>query len=401
MSGHRPDIMHARSVAVGGLTAAGRRRVLPTMIAVALTGTLIADIAVLHSGLPADRPASAGNGMRLVAEVSQANPVPVAPLHKRVTPHMLVAAPTTLPAEAIEKVRRTRGVTAIEVVDAAQAKVNGKNAGLLAVNPSTFRAYTPKPTAESDPLWRNIAAGDVAVSFVMGNDGGLPLGRPVPVGGQRSQAPVRLGAYATMGISEVDAIVSRETGRRLSMPSGNALLVSAPKADLVKLRKALGKALPKGTKRAILNPDVRLPGGPARGRVMNLSQIRFAIKAAQTKLGVPYVWGGESDAEGGYDCSGLVQWAFAQAGVRMPRVAADQARTGWIIPFDKARPGDLLIWAHDPTAPGYISHIAIYLGAGKMIVAPRTGDVVKIAPVTFRNFKGAVRVNPQIAARLA
>lgn len=373
---------------------------LPTVIAVTLATTLVADIVVL-AGMSGARPGTRSDALKLVADIARATPAPVAPLRKRTTPHMLVASPATLPADVVAKVRRLRGVTALEVVDAAQAKVNGKSAGLLAVNPSTFRAFTPKPTAESDALWHNIAAGDVAVSFVMGNDGGLPLGRPVPVGGQHNQPPVRVGAYATMGISEVDAVVSRETGRTLSMPSGNAMLISAPKADLVKLRKRLGKVLPKGTKRAILNPDVRLPTGPATGRVMNLSQIRVAIRAAQTKLGVPYVWGGESDVEGGYDCSGLVQWAFGQAGVRMPRVAADQARTGWVIPFDKARPGDLLIWAHDPTAPGYISHIAIYLGAGKMIVAPRTGDVIKIAPVTFRNFKGVVRVNPQIAGRLA
>jgi cell wall-associated NlpC family hydrolase len=137
------------------------------------------------------------------------------------------------------------------------------------------------------------------------------------------------------------------------------------------------------------------------GQFMTAPQISGAIKAGYTKLGMPYVWGGESDAEGGYDCSGLVQWAFRQVGITMPRVAADQARTGPIVPYDKARPGDLLIWANDPTAPGYISHIAIYLGDNKMLVAPHTGDVVKIQKVYLRNLKGAVRVNPQRAAHVA
>lgn len=373
-------------------------RVLPATIAVAIATTLSVDVAVLVAGPPGERDGI--DGLRLVADVTGANPYPVAPLQKRITPHMLVAAPTTLPADLVGKVRRIRGVEAVEVVDAARAKINGKRAGLLAVSPSTFRAYTPKPTAESDALWQNLAAGDAAVSFVMGNDGGLPLGGQVPIGGDHAQWPVRVGAYATMGISEVDAVVSRETGQRLGLPRANAMLVSAPKADLVKLRAALGKVLPKGSKRAILNQQVRL-GSAANGKVMTAQQINVAIRAALTKRGVPYVWGGESDAEGGYDCSGLVQWAFAQAGLRMPRVAADQARTGWRIPFNQARPGDLLIWANDPTAPGYISHIAIYLGGGRMVVAPRTGDVVKVAPVYFRNFQGAVRVNPRVASRLA
>lgn len=377
-------------------------RVLPAVIAVALVTTLAADIAVVVAGAPPERPeASDDDSLRLVADVSGAVR-PVAPLQKRMTPHMLVAAPTTLSPEVVRKVQTVRGVAAVEVVDAARAKVNGKRAGVLAVEPSTFRNYAPKRTAEADRLWQNIAAGDVAVSFVMGNDGGLPLGRTISMGGERTQYPVRVGAYATMGISEVDAVVSRETGRRLGLPSGNALVIHAPKADMARLRRTLGRILPKGTKRSVLNPDVAPGGGQGgNGIVMTSRQIRVAIQAAQTKLGVPYVWGGESDAEGGYDCSGLVQFAFAQAGIRMPRVAADQARTGWRIPFSKARPGDLLIWANDPTAPGYISHIAIYIGGGRMIVAPRTGDVVKIAPVTFRNFQGAVRVNPRLAARLA
>jgi cell wall-associated NlpC family hydrolase len=130
-------------------------------------------------------------------------------------------------------------------------------------------------------------------------------------------------------------------------------------------------------------------------------QIRTAIKAAESKLGMPYVWGGESDAEGGYDCSGILQYAFGKAGVRLPRVADDQAKAGWRIPFGKARPGDLLTWAHDPTAPGYISHIALYLGDGKMLAAPRRGTVVRVQPVYFRNFQGAIRINPRLAARLA
>lgn len=381
-------------------------RVLPAAIAVTLVTTLAADIAVLVAGPPGDRGGPPGEGaLRLVADVAGTAHAPVAPLRARISPHMLVAAPSTLTPDVVERVRRTPGVKAVEIVDAARAKVNGKRAGVLAVDPSTFRSFTPKPTAESNTMWQNVAAGDVAVSFVMGNDGGVPLGRTISIGGERTQYPVRVGAYATMGISEVDAVVSRETGRRLGLPSGNAMLVHAPKTSMSKLRRSLGGVLPKGTKRAVLSPDVRLggaPGVPGRnGLVMSSQQIRVAIRAAHTKLGVPYVWGGESDAEGGYDCSGLVQFAFAHAGVRMPRVAADQARTGWRIPFGKARPGDLLIWANDPTAPGYISHIAIYLGDGRMIVAPRTGDVVKVAPVTFRNFQGAVRVNPRLAARLA
>jgi cell wall-associated NlpC family hydrolase len=386
--------------------------VLPTVIGTSLAATLAIDVGIAlersSRQAPDQVPAS-----EFVASAQHVNlsATAVAPLAQRLSADLLVASAQTLPPALVDRVRRVDGVRGVEVIDAAQALVAGKRVGVVGVDPSTFRAYTPKPTAESDALWRNIYAGDVAVSFVFGSDGGVKLGSMVPVGGRQRQSPLRIGAYATMGMSQVDAVVSHGTARSFGMPSANALVISAPKADAGKLRKSLAKLLPKDAKTAEINPEIRLPsrGAPVPGRlpkgrlgqVMSGQQIAVAIRAAQAKLGVPYVWGGESDAEGGYDCSGLVQYAFAQAGIRMPRVAADQATTGWRIPFAQARPGDLLIWANDPTAPGYISHIAIYIGGGKMVVAPRTGDVVKIQQVYFTNFRGAIRVNPHVAARVA
>ena len=94
---------------------------------------------------------------------------------------------------------------------------------------------------------------------------------------------------------------------------------------------------------------------------------------------MPYVWGAAGPTS--FDCSGLVQWSFAQAGVVMPRVAADQARTGPSVPMSQLQPGDLLFYHIDPTAPGYISHVAIYLGEGLMIQAPQPGKNVEVVPV--------------------
>ncbi|MEU7829947.1 NlpC/P60 family protein [Nonomuraea sp. NPDC049129] len=112
--------------------------------------------------------------------------------------------------------------------------------------------------------------------------------------------------------------------------------------------------------------------------------------AAKSKLGAPYVWGAEgSDA---FDCSGLIQWAFGRAGIRLPRVTHQQFASGPRVPFSQMRSGDLIFWRPDPTNPGYISHAAIYWGDGKMIQARRTGDVVKLVPAHTRNLAGVVRV---------
>lgn len=385
------------------------RRVLPTIIGVSVLTTLAANVAVLvarEDGAPPTAPRADGRAQFVAASGSTGLPAGVvAPLGKRLTPHVLVAAPSTLPADFVAKVRAAKGVRGVEVVDAVQGMVAGKRVGLMGVDPSTFRNFTPKPTAKSDALWRNVASGDVAISFTMGNDGGVALGSQVPVGGKRSPSRLRVGAYATMGIGDVDAVISHATAQILGMPSGNAMLISVPKTEPKAFVEKLRSVLPKQAKAVEVNPEIDVPRSGdvprADGQVMTARQIQTVIRAAFTRLGWPYVWGGESEAEGGYDCSGLMQFAFAKAGIRLPRVAADQARVGWVVPYAKAQPGDMLIWANDPTAPGYISHIALYLGKGKMIAAPRRGTVVQVQNVYTRNMRGAVRVSPKLANSLA
>lgn len=98
------------------------------------------------------------------------------------------------------------------------------------------------------------------------------------------------------------------------------------------------------------------------------------LEAGEAYLGVPYTWGGTT-AAGGFDCSGFVQQVYADLGVRLPRVSADQARAGTAVPdLAQARPGDLVFWHGEGSRP---NHIGIFAGDNTMLVAPRTGDVVK------------------------
>ncbi|MEV1288086.1 transglycosylase SLT domain-containing protein [Micromonospora sp. NPDC049679] len=107
------------------------------------------------------------------------------------------------------------------------------------------------------------------------------------------------------------------------------------------------------------------------------------VAAARKYLGVPYVFGGTDPAKG-LDCSALVQRAYQDLGIKLPRIAADQAKVGTAVPsLAQARPGDLLAF----NTP--VDHIAIYIGGGKMIAAPQPGENVKIQdvyqkPVTIR-----------------
>ncbi|WP_063830776.1 transglycosylase family protein [Kitasatospora phosalacinea] len=97
-----------------------------------------------------------------------------------------------------------------------------------------------------------------------------------------------------------------------------------------------------------------------------------AIDFALSKLGQAYVYGGTGN--GGWDCSGLTQAAFRQAGISLPRVAADQADYSTRVSLDSLQPGDLLFWSNNGTNAG-VYHVALYVGDGKYVEAanPRSG----------------------------
>jgi cell wall-associated NlpC family hydrolase len=139
------------------------------------------------------------------------------------------------------------------------------------------------------------------------------------------------------------------------------------------------------------------PAGPA-----NSSAAQTAIAAAMTQLGVPYAWGGGgSYGPGpgqapdlgviGFDCSGLTQYAYKQAGISIPRNSRAQYASLPKVDSDDLQPGDLLFWATDPGTPGTIHHVAIYLGNGQIVEAPESGDVVKVSSMRWRYYAGAVR----------
>jgi cell wall-associated NlpC family hydrolase len=99
------------------------------------------------------------------------------------------------------------------------------------------------------------------------------------------------------------------------------------------------------------------------------------VTAAAKYLGVPYQWGG-TDPSTGLDCSGLVQRAFADLGVRLPRTTYDQANAGTpVASLEQAQPGDLVFFGSPP------DHVGIYAGNGQMLDAPHTGAQVRLEPL--------------------
>jgi cell wall-associated NlpC family hydrolase len=115
-----------------------------------------------------------------------------------------------------------------------------------------------------------------------------------------------------------------------------------------------------------------------------------AVRLALAQLGKPYVFGAEGPDT--YDCSGLVQYAYGRAGIGLPRTARPQFRATRPVPPSQLLPGDLLFFATDKSNWDTIHHVGIYLGGGRMVHAPTTGDVVRVAPVWWAEYFGATRV---------
>jgi len=101
------------------------------------------------------------------------------------------------------------------------------------------------------------------------------------------------------------------------------------------------------------------------------------INEALKYRGMMYQWGGSSPKTS-FDCSGLVQWAYKSMGVALPRVSADQARSGRKVPLANLRPGDLVAWDNSSRNNG-ADHIAIYIGNGQVIEAARTGTPIRVS----------------------
>ncbi|MFD4483229.1 NlpC/P60 family protein [Streptomyces sp. NPDC058471] len=135
-------------------------------------------------------------------------------------------------------------------------------------------------------------------------------------------------------------------------------------------------------------------GGGKPGTVVNADQGVTAVNTAQEMVGKPYSWGG-GNADGpstgtccspkgssgkgisGFDCSGLVMYAYAKLGVTMPRTAAAQYAASKPVTSAKLRPGDLVFYGSSASS---IHHVGIYIGGGYMIDAPKPGTKVRYSP---------------------
>jgi cell wall-associated NlpC family hydrolase len=130
------------------------------------------------------------------------------------------------------------------------------------------------------------------------------------------------------------------------------------------------------------------------GEIAGTAQGLLAVKYAESQIGVPYVWGGET-AGSGFDCSGLVQWAWAKAGIAIPRTTQTQWPALQHVALSALQPGDLLFY-YNLDGDNQVDHVVMYVGSGPwgtstIIAAAHTGTNIALAPIFMAGLIGAAR----------
>ncbi|MEU5993974.1 NlpC/P60 family protein [Spirillospora sp. NPDC047418] len=183
--------------------------------------------------------------------------------------------------------------------------------------------------------------------------------------------------------------------RRLEHRLGRA------QARAVRVKRAREKAREKAEARKV-RASFAGAGSAVPGLTSSAARGALVARAALKWLGTPYSWGGGNTfgpshgvAQGagtvGFDCSGLAMYAWNKAGVRLDHWTGTQWTSGPHVPLGALRPGDLVFFAVDPTDPGTIHHVGVYIGDGRMVEAPYTGASVRISSIHRSDLIGATR----------
>jgi cell wall-associated NlpC family hydrolase len=234
---------------------------------------------------------------------------------------------------------------------------------------------------------------------------GVPHGARVVLGCRGGGCPFKTKPVATHGATHV-SVARAFRHVRLRVGAKLDIRVSdATGALLVRFTVRSGRSPTKQRSWLTLQPGPPTPGGPGPSPPAGqpppgqpppgqpgASKGQQALDVATAYLGTPYVYGGASP-QTGFDAAGLVQYAYGQVGVALPRVADDQCRTGALVARADLLPGDVVCFVD---GSGYVDHVGLYAGDGQFLHAPHTGAVIGYDALTepyySQRFAGGRRV---------
>ena len=188
----------------------------------------------------------------------------------------------------------------------------------------------------------------------------------------------RISQLAT---AEAAALRARETARQQSRRVAGLVAAMGKKKNAIQQKINILNSAVFAKAMAYFNqtgqyPNITIPTANTIGAQ--------ALRAALTRRGDPYVWG--AAGPNAFDCSGLVMWAYQQVGISLPHYTGAQWNMGIHVSRSQLQPGDLVFFYAD------IGHVGLYIGNGLMVDAPDFGQLVKVEPVMWNVYVGAVRI---------
>jgi hypothetical protein len=163
--------------------------------------------------------------------------VKVPALHKLTPPDVVVTVPNAPSHRAVSKLRARQGIRRVVLADRGAVTLHGVRLHVLGVPLSTIRGFTPALTAKSTPLWQSVARGELTVAYANAKGLRHHLGATYPATGPHAkQAPLRIGAFATLGLPGAQALLSQPAARALGLAPRRVAMITAPKVSLPTLR---------------------------------------------------------------------------------------------------------------------------------------------------------------------
>jgi len=291
-----------------------------------------------------------------------------------------------------------RAAAATAAAKRAQAQVADARAAV-----SAFAAQTYESGGAAQTMSAVLATGDPGVAMAklaalqqIGSTKSAALTK-VRVVGQRYQQALAVASQASAWAKDINTRLAKQKQQIDGLLAQSrhvlATLTAAQRAQMLAAQRAKAAAAlaaaraaqaPLRASRSITRPAD--PAPVAMPQTAGGSSVAArAVAAAMSKLGRPYVWG--AAGPNSFDCSGLVQWAYRQAGVSTAHYTGAFWNAYRHVSQGDLRPGDLVFFYAD------YHHVGIYIGGGMMVDAPQTGDVVKVQSVAGHgSYRGAVRV---------
>ena len=269
-----------------------------------------------------------------------------------------------------------------------EAKILGRNGSWLFIDLNGVKGYSYKsywdiPDTVFSSLPYVTSVGSVSIT--------APIETPVT---SEAQVPIEAGdtyilkTSVSGHLNATDAKAGTNVVRTAEAGSYYVYSVSAEMLNISEEEGSPGIWINPESKTVATKPEIETPTKPEIETPTSpviLTTAEKVIKKATSLIGIPYVTGGDEWSDGGFDCSGFTQYCYRQAGIKVPRTAAQQ----WagITRVKDPKPGDIIAFYRD----GKVYHVGIFIGDNKMIHSPQLGKRIEIKELTWYKKNNLIR----------